>query len=268
LGAIINVEDFEIVAKRFLPPNAWTYYFSGADDEISKELNRKAFQRVYLRPRILRSVEVIDTRTTILGQKSSLPIFVSSAAMAKFAHLNGECTIASGVSKEGVIQVVSTSSSMSIEDIMEARVSNEQPVFFQLYVNRDMDKSKALIRRAEKAGVKAIWITVDLPVIGKRKKDERLKAEVNVGAVGRSDLGLSQVGENSGGISQGQQVASIARTMSAIITPRLNWEDLSWIRETTSLPLVIKGIQCVEDALLAFEHLMQGIVLSNHGGRS
>ena len=188
LDAIINVKDFEIVAKQFLPPNAWAYYFSGADDEISKELNRKAFQRIYLRPRILRNVEVIDTRTMILGQKSSLPIYVSPAAMAKFAHPKGECAIASGVGKEGVIQVVSTSSSMSIEDIMQARASNNQPVFFQLYVNRDIEKSKILIRRAEKAGVKAIWITVDSAVIGKRERDERLKAEVNVGAVGMSEL--------------------------------------------------------------------------------
>ena len=108
--------------------------------------------------------------------------------MAKFAHPKGECAIASGVGKEGVIQVVSTSSSMSIEDIMQARASNNQPVFFQLYVNRDIEKSKILIRRAEKAGVKAIWITVDSAVIGKRERDERLKAEVNVGAVGMSEL--------------------------------------------------------------------------------
>ncbi|KAN0116872.1 cytochrome b2 [Hyaloscypha variabilis] len=254
LSTIINLNDFEHVAQQSLSPNAWAYYSSGSDDEISKQMNRKAFQNVSLRSRVLRNVEIINTSTMILGQKTSMPVFVSPAAIAKLAHPLGECAIASGVGKEGLIQVVSTSSSMSIEDIMYARVEKEQPVFFQLYVNRDINKSKALIRRAEQAGVKAIWITVDSAVIGKREQDERIRAKVTAG-------------ENGGAISQGQEVMGIGRTMGAIITPRLSWGDLLWIREATNLPLVIKGIQCVEDAILAYEHGVQGIVLSNHGGR-
>ena len=129
----------------------------------------------------MRNVERADTRTTILGEKASMPVFVSPAALARLAHPEGECAIAAGVGNEGLIQVVSTSSSMSIESIMSARVSNDQPVFFQLYVNKDIEKSKATIRRAEKAGVKALWITVDSPVIGKRERDERVKAQIQVG---------------------------------------------------------------------------------------
>ena len=187
LSSIINLNDFEHVAKQSLSPNAWAYYSSGSDDEISKQMNRKAFQNISLRSRVLRNVEEINTSTMILGQKTSMPVFVSPAAMAKLAHPLGECAIASGVGKEGLIQVVSTSSSMSIEDIMSARVEKEQPVFFQLYVNRDINKSKALIRRTEQAGVKAIWITVDSAVIGKREQDERIRAKVTVGIVGEFD---------------------------------------------------------------------------------
>ena len=181
LSTIINLDDFEHVAKQSLSPNAWAYYSSGSDDEISKQMNRKALQNVSLRPRVLRNVEEIDTRTTILGQKTSMPVFVSPAAMAKLAHPLGECAIASGVGKEGLIQVVSTSSSMPIEHIMNARVDKEQPIFFQLYVNQDINKSKALIRRAEQAGAKAIWVTVDSAVIGKREQDERIRAKLTVG---------------------------------------------------------------------------------------
>jgi len=180
LSSLINLDDFERLAKQYLAPNAWAYYFPGADDEISKKLNKKAFQKVYLRPRVLRNVGAINTRTSILGQSTSMPVFVCPAAMAKLAHPDGECAIATGVGKEDLIQVVSTSSSMSIEAIMAARVSETQPVFFQLYVNPDIEKSKALIKRAEKAGVRALWVTVDSPVIGKREMDERLKSQVVV----------------------------------------------------------------------------------------
>ena len=177
---MINLDDFEKVAEEHLVPNGWNYYVSAADDEISKEANRTAFQKIYLRPRVMRNVEFVDTKTTILGEKTSMPVFVSPAALARLAHPEGECAIAAAVGKEGLIQVVSTSSSMSIESVMEARVSKDQPVFFQLYVNNDLEKSKAAIRRAEKAGVKALWVTVDSPVIGKRERDERHKAQIQV----------------------------------------------------------------------------------------
>jgi L-lactate dehydrogenase (cytochrome) len=272
LSSLINLDDFEHLAKQYLAPNAWAYYFSGAYDEVSKKLNQKAFQKVYLRPRVLRNVGTIDTRTTILGQSTSMPVFVCPAAMAKLAHPDGECAIATGVGKEGFIQVVSTSSSMSIEAIMAARVSENQPILFQLYVNKDIRESKALIQRAEKSGVRALWVTVDSPVIGKREMDERLRSQVVV------CFGLTpckekakcggQAGDQTGAISEGQEVKGIARTMSVTISPEVSWKDLTWIRETTQLPLVIKGIQSVEDAVLAYEHGVQGIVLSNHGGRS
>lgn len=175
---MISVNDFEAVAEKYLSPSGWAYYSSGADDEISKHEAARAFRKLTLRPRILRHVENIDTRTTILGKGTSMPVYVSPSGLAKYAHPDAECALASGAGKEGLIQVIPTSPSMAIESIMGARVNQEQPMFFQLYLNRDIQKAEALIRRVETLGVSAIWLTVDSPVLGKRERDDRLKAQV------------------------------------------------------------------------------------------
>lgn len=180
LNSILNLDEIEKIAEKILAPNAWAYYASAADDEVTKEENRSAYQRVMIRPRLLRDVEVIDTRTAILGYPCSLPIFVAPAALAKLGHPEGECALAAGAGYEDLIQVVSTVSSWPIEAIMAARVRKDQPVFFQLYVNKNRKISEALIRKAENVGVKAIWVTIDSPVMGKREQDERVKTIVQV----------------------------------------------------------------------------------------
>jgi L-lactate dehydrogenase (cytochrome) len=181
LDSILNLDDIEKTAEKCLAPNAWAYYASAADDELSKDNNRRAYQKVTIRPRLLRDVSSIDTRTAILGYPCSLPIFVSPAAMAKLAHPEGECAIAAGVGAEDLIQVASTSSSWPIEKIMEARVHKDQPVFFQLYVHKDRQRAETLSRKAERAGAKALWVTIDTPVMGKRERDERVMATIQVG---------------------------------------------------------------------------------------
>ncbi|KAH6679961.1 glycolate oxidase [Plectosphaerella plurivora] len=247
LGAMINVEDFEKVAEKYLTATGWAYYSSGAEDELSIQESRRVFRKLSLRPRILRDVDNISTVTDILGIPSSLPIYISPTGSAKFAHPEAEPLIVSAAGKEGIIYCMPTSPSASLEAIFGARVEKSQPLFFQLYVNRDKEKAKATIRRAVYLGAKAIFITVDSPVIGKRERDERLTA-----------------GDDPFVASTG-----VAKTGSAgLLNAGLTWKDLVWIRETTSVPLVIKGIQSVEDAVMAYQHGVDGIILSNHGGRS
>jgi L-lactate dehydrogenase (cytochrome) len=181
LSAMINVRDFEQVAERTLPANAWAYYAAGADDEYSKADAERAYRKVLFRPRILRDVSTIDTRTKILGHDVSLPVYISAVGIAKFAHPQGECTLAAAAGHEGLAQLVATRSSMSIDSIMKARTGGEkQPIFFQLYMHKDAKISEATILKAIKAGVKGIWLTVDSPVTGKRERDERLKDQVDV----------------------------------------------------------------------------------------
>lgn len=180
LSSLINLQDFEDVAQRQLPPNAWAYYSSGADDEISKRQAQRAYQKVYLRPRILQSIPSVDTSTTILSHATSLPVYMSPVGIAKLAHPEGERALARAAGKEGLIQVLANGASTPIEGVMESRARPDQPVFFQLYVNREIKKSEDMVRRAEKAGASAIWVTVDSPVVGKREMDERLNLQVQV----------------------------------------------------------------------------------------
>ncbi|KAJ6008286.1 hypothetical protein N7540_012262 [Penicillium herquei] len=249
LSTLINLHDFEQVAQKYLLANAWAYYASGADDEISKKNNARAYQKVSLRPRILRKISAVDTRTSILGHSVSLPVYLSPSGIAKFAHPDGELALAAAAGKEGLVQVLANMASYPIERVSEARVSSDQPLFAQLYVNRDIDKSAEFVKRAVKAGAQSIWITVDSPVVGKREMDERLN--------------LTFMSNDSDEEGQG-----VAKTAASSVSPFIDWSILSWLRDLTDLPVVIKGIQCVEDAVMAYEHGVQGIVLSNHGGRS
>ncbi|KZL85971.1 cytochrome b2, partial [Colletotrichum incanum] len=247
LGAIINVDDFEKVAEKYLSPMGWAYYSSGAEDERSLHDSRRVFRKLALRPRILRNVDSISTTTTILGLPSSLPFYISPTGQAKYAHPEAETLLSKAAGKEGILYCMPTKPSASIESIFRARVDETQPLLFQLYVDRNREKAQATIRKAKRLGARAVFVTVDSPVIGKRERDERLT------------VGDEPFSEPSG----------VAKTTaSGLLNAGLTWDDLAWIRERTSLPIVLKGIQSVEDALIAYEHGVDGIVLSNHGGRS
>ena len=255
LRQMVSLADFEKRASLCMSPTAWAYVTSGADDEISCRENVKAYSKVFLRPRVLRAVQNIDCSTEILGCKSSLPVYTSPVGLGKLVHPEGECAIANAVGHEGIIQVVNTVSSMPIEQIMTARTSAQQPIFWQLYADCDLSKSAAFIQRVQKAGVKAIWLTVDSPVVGKRERDERIMASDDTGET------MQEVVESSG-------AAGLAAANTSFINAGIDWDIVDWLRRVTDLPIVIKGIQCHEDAVLAFEHKVDGIVLSNHGGRS
>jgi L-lactate dehydrogenase (cytochrome) len=260
LSSVINLHDFQTIAEKHMTPLAWAYISSGSDNEISLQQNAAAYSRIFLRGRILRPIHAINTSCSILGQPSSLPIYTCPVGLGKLVHPDGECCIAQADGKEGVIQVVNTVSSMPIERIMAARVCKEQPVFWQLYLDKDLSKSKAFVERVEKCGVRAIWLTVDSPVTGNRERDERFKG---VDASAEKEEVLEDVvsGTKLGG-------AGIASSNNSFINGNVDWSIIPWLRSITKLPIVVKGIMCVEDAVSAYEHGVDGIVLSNHGGRS
>ncbi|KAK4503249.1 hypothetical protein PRZ48_006677 [Zasmidium cellare] len=271
LSSMISLKDFEKVAEEFMTPVAWAYVSSGADNEISLRENGRVYEKIFLRGRILRRVASVDLSTTILGHMSSLPIYTSPVGLGKLVHPDGECAIAQADGKEGIIQVVNTVSSMPIEAIMKARVSEQQPVFWQLYLNQDLEISKAFVERVEKTGVKAIWLTVDSPVTGNRERDERSKSIEEVSGDTECKLPPAdqfQIEESLESIVETPQSKGIAASMNSYINADVGWEIIDWLRSVTKLPIVIKGIQCVDDAVMAYEHGVDGIVLSNHGGRS
>jgi len=255
LDEILNLHDFEAVAKAVLPPKAWAYYSSASDDEIAIRENRAAFQRVWFLPRILRDVTAVDWSTTILGQKSSLPVYISATALGKLGHPDGELNLTRAAAKHGIIQMIPTLASCSFDEIVDAAQPN-QPLFLQLYVNRDREVTKKYVQHAEKRGVSGLFITVDAPQLGRREKDMRMKF-VDDGAGAKVQEGQSGVKKNEG----------IARAISSFIDPSLAWKDIPWFRSITKMPIILKGVASPQDAIMALEAGVQGIVLSNHGGR-
>ncbi|KIK95774.1 hypothetical protein PAXRUDRAFT_11243 [Paxillus rubicundulus Ve08.2h10] len=255
LDEIVNLHDFEAVAKAILPAKAWAYYSSASDDEITIRENRAAYQRIWFRPRILRDVSTVDWSTTILGQKSSLPVYISATALGKLGHPDGELNLTRAAGKHGVIQMIPTLASCSFDEIVDAAVPG-QVQFLQLYVNRDREITKRYVQHAEKRGVKGLFITVDAPQLGRREKDMRMKFV--------DESGVAKVQENQGGVKKDE---GVARAISSFIDPSLSWKDIPWFKSITNMPIILKGVATPQDALMAYDYGVAGIVLSNHGGR-
>lgn len=216
--------------------------------------NRNAYGRVWFKPRILRKVGTVDASAKLLGGAvdSALPIYISPAAMAKLGHPEGELNLTRAAGAHKIIQGVSANASVSLDEILAAREEG-QPIIYQLYVNKDRAASERILQKIQDKGCQAVMLTVDAPVMGKRERDMRAKGEV------------VSTGGGSGGDTHG---GGVAQAISGYIDPNLAWEDIKWFKEHCKLPLYLKGIQTVDDVALAAQHGVQGVILSNHGGRS
>jgi L-lactate dehydrogenase (cytochrome) len=232
---------------------AWAYYSSGADDEITMRENHVAYQRLWFRPRVLRDVTNIDYSTTLLGTKTSLPIYITATALGKLGHPDGEKNLTWAGAKQDIIQMIPTLASCSFDEIREA-AADGQTQWMQLYVNKDRAITKKIVEHAEQVGIKGLFITVDAPQLGRRLKDMRMKF---------ADSG-SEVQQGDGSVDRSQ---GAARAISSFIDPGLSWKDMDWFKSITKMPIILKGVQCWEDAVMAAEAGLQGVVLSNHGGR-
>ena len=251
----ISVYDFEQVAEKTMTPKAWAFYSSAAADLLTHRNNASFYRRIMLRPRVMRDVTVADTKRNILGCPTSAPFFVSPAAIARLAHKDGELALARGCADGGIIQCISSNASYPLQAIVEAG-GKDQPFFFQLYVNSDREKSTQLLQKARSMKIKAIFVTVDAPVPGKREADERLAADSTISS---AISGVQASSDKKGG--------GLGRLTGQYIDKTLRWEHIPWIKETSQLPVVIKGVQCAADAKKAVEYGCEGIVISNHGGR-
>lgn len=214
--------------------------------------NHAAFHRIWFRPRILVDVEKVDFTTTMLGTKVDVPFYVTATALGKLGHPEGEVVLTRAAKKHNVVQMIPTLASCSFDEIMDA-AQGDQVQWMQLYVNKDREITRKIVQHAEKRGCKALFITVDAPQLGRREKDMRSKFD---------DQGTSvQSGQRTDN-SQGA-----ARAISSFIDPALSWKDIPWFKSITKMPIILKGVQRVEDVILAVEAGVQGVVLSNHGGR-
>lgn len=240
----INVFDYEILAEEQLNPAFWGYYAGGSDDEVSVQTNQSDFGRIRLRPRMLVDVSQCETRTSVLGAPVSMPILVAPSAFHCMAHPDGECATAQGTGAAGSLMIAATDSTRSIEDIAQAASG---PLWFQLYLYPTHDIAAQLVKRAEAAGCQAIVLTVDMPVLGHRERDLRNQFVIPPPSLNRANFAGIEVNGHA--------------------WVNVTWNDVDWLQSITSLPILVKGILTAEDALLALEHGVSGIIVSNHGGR-
>jgi isopentenyl diphosphate isomerase/L-lactate dehydrogenase-like FMN-dependent dehydrogenase len=260
IGRIHALADFESLARDRMDPADFDYVAGGAWDELSLADNQASWQRYRLRPRVLVDVARIDPASTLLGRTASFPIAIAPMAVHGLAHPDGELASARAAASAGIPFTLSTMSSRSIEEVARAAPGGSN--WFQLYTQATETQTRGLVERAEAAGFRAIILTVDLPLLGYRVRDRRSGFELNV------PLG-NFVTEATTGVT-GPTHRADASGYQAVVTPperTLTWDDIATIRGWTSLPIMLKGILTAEDAQLAVEHGVDGIVVSNHGAR-
>ncbi|XP_044750645.1 hydroxyacid oxidase 1-like [Coccinella septempunctata] len=256
---LVCVDDYEKYAFSFLPRKNLDFYRSGAGAEITLHDNKKAFQRYRIRPRILRDVSRRDLSTTVLGQKISMPIGIAPTSLQKMAHPDGEIASAKAAEQLGTIFILSTASNSTIEEVSEAAPNCVK--WFQLYVFKDRNVTRNLIERAERAGFEALVLTVDLPVIGIRLADKRNKFMLpeNIEYANFKEIAHELKNKNS--------KVDLPAYLNSLSDASLQWQDIEWLKKITKLPIILKGIMTPEDALLAVKVNVDGILVSNHGGR-
>ncbi|KAJ8556098.1 hypothetical protein K7X08_022856 [Anisodus acutangulus] len=255
---ITNVMEYEAIAKKKLPKMVYDYYASGAEDQWTLAENRNAFSRILFRPRILIDVSKIDLTTTVLGFKISMPIMVAPTAMQKMAHPEGEYATARAASAAGTIMTLSSWATSSVEEVASTGPGVR---FFQLYVYKDRKIVEQLVRRAERAGFKAIALTVDTPRLGRREADIKnrftLPPNLTLKNFEGLDIGKMDKADDSG----------LASYVAGQVDRSLSWKDVQWLQTFTSLPILVKGVLTGEDARIAVQSGASGIIVSNHGAR-
>jgi 4-hydroxymandelate oxidase len=233
---LLTVDDYEPAARELLPRDVYDYYAGGAGDEWTLAENRRAFEDWVIRPRMLTGAYPPDPSTSVLGTPLGFPVLVAPWAYQKLAHPDGELATARAAADAETIMVVSTTTVDFLEDVAAA---SDAPKWWQLYVFTDRGLAAETLHRVHAAGFGAVCLTVDFPVSGLRHRDTRNAFEMAIG-LPQDDL---------------------------VFAPDLTWDDLAWVREHAPLPMLVKGLMTAEDARIAVDHGVEGIVVSNHGAR-
>jgi 4-hydroxymandelate oxidase len=255
----VNVFDFEPVFRKNVPPAHAFYMYSGIDGEVTLKANREAFGRYYLRPRRMVDVSKVDTSVEIFGVKYANPIFICPTGGNRAYHPDGELAVARAAKTGGHLEMLASPASTSIEDAIAARGA---PVWFQLYASPSWEVGKQMVQTAEKGGAPVVVVTVDRPggrnqepFLRMRKKDTR-----NCEGCHPKDL--------QGSVARKPAYRGIdLKGLSSLQSANMSWDFVKKLRDTTRMKVVLKGILTPEDAELAVKYGVDGIVVSNHGGR-
>jgi len=255
----LNVFDLEAIAREKLSREAYDYYAGGAHDEVTLRGNRAAYDRLSIAYRVLVDVSRRDLTTTVLGQPVAIPVLVAPTAFHRLADPEGEVATARAAGAAGTVMILSTLSTSTIEAVASA---SSGPVWFQLYVYRDRRATEGLVRRAEAAGCRALVLTVDAPLLGRRERDVRNRFRLPPGLAVANLLP-----EGYGEMPPALADSGLAAYVASFLDPSLTWRDVAWLRSLTDLPVLVKGIVRPDDALRAADAGVAGVVVSNHGAR-
>ncbi|MBB4912220.1 alpha-hydroxy acid oxidase [Actinophytocola algeriensis] len=258
----LTVADVARLAQARLPKELWDYVAGGSGAETTLAANRAALDEVAVLPRVLAGVAAPDPGTRLLGSASSLPLAVAPMAYQRLLHPDGELATAEAAEAAGVPFVVSTLASVTVEEVVKTGATT----WFQLYWLRAPGVVEDLVARAEDAGCEALVVTVDVPVMGRRLRDVRNSFVLPDDVVAAHLTGGGD-GTASRAHAREAGTSAIAAHTAAAFAPGLGWSDLEWLRDRTSLPLVLKGILDPRDAVRAAGCGVDAVVVSNHGGR-
>ncbi len=282
LARSANVDDLRAIARRRLPRGVFDYIDGAAEDERTATRNTGSFADIEFRPRVLREVDHVDPSSTLLGRPLSFPLALAPTGFTRIADPQGELAVVRAAARAGIPYSLSTMGTRSIEEVAEAGGPGAR-LWFQVYVWRDRGLVKDLMIRAAEAGYEALVLTVDTAVLGRRERDVRrgftLPPKIGPGTLVDGALHPGWTWDfvraepitfaNVTGLvdEDGSTAVSLAEHMNRQFDGGLSWSDVEWMRSVWDGPLVVKGIQTVEDAVLAADAGVTAVALSNHGGR-
>ena len=280
MSVITTIEDLRRIAKRRVPRMFYDYADSGSWTESTYRANEEDFKGIKFRQRVAVNMENRNTSAQMIGQAVSMPVAIAPTGLTGMQHADGEILAAKSAKKFGIPFTLSTMSICSIEDV--AKETDHHPFWFQLYVMRDRDFIERLIDRAKQANCSALVLTLDLQILGQRHKDLKNGLSAPPKLTLSSIMNLMtkpswcfemlntsrrQFGNIVGHVKGVEDMGSLSSWTAQQFDPRLNWDDVEWIKKRWGGPLILKGIQDVEDAKLAVNSGANALIVSNHGGR-
>jgi 4-hydroxymandelate oxidase len=254
LAKLVNLRDVEIAARTVLDHVFHDYFASGAQDEVTVAANEEAFRRRSLIPRVLTGCGPADLATDVLGQPSSMPVLLAPTAFHRLAWPEAEVATGRAAAAADVIMVAAMLSTVTIEEI----AATGAKLWFQLYIQPDLAFTESLVRRAEAAGCTALVVTVDSPALGRNERGDRNDFH---------DLPPGIFCANMVDAPDQPGVDGAGHVRKVVLSPEISWRHIDWLRETTELPILLKGVLHPLDALMAIDHGVDGLMVSNHGGR-
>ncbi|HEY9524806.1 MAG TPA: lactate 2-monooxygenase [Thermopolyspora sp.] len=262
-----DLNALEHAARERLTPQAFGYVAGSAGTESTAKANRDAFERLRIVPRMLRDVAARDLTVSLFGHTLPAPVLLGPIGVLTIVHPEGELAVARAAAAHGVPMVLSTAAAHSIEQVAEA--NGDGPRWYQLYWSKDREVVASFLRRAKDAGYSALVVTLDTHTMGWRPRDLDSAYLPFLRGIGVANYFTDPAFQQAvgGPIDDSNRDAAILRWATTFGDPSLTWHDLAFLRERWQGPIVLKGIQHPDDARRAVDHGMDGIVVSNHGGR-